>query len=294
MIDVWHTLDAILPDISKQLRDATKDHPEHPIQAVDGWQYLMNFLILEDTPINGKIATENWQRWSYVSIEAMDKAFQQLAEQGYAEQSGDTFTIAEKGCDAYLDYFGQREEAFAKIVVLSEADFVTFINFFKKGYEAAKLADNPPYLPGNNYGYQFYGNLAGGQLGAMLGWINLFEIYRDDTHVWVWKQAGFTGIQIESLTKIWYGEAHNAVELAEILERRAYQVEDYQQTLDTLLENGLVQVEDNHYSLTEQGIAVREQIEVETNQIYQAFCEQTYTEEEAKEFQRVAELFKGL
>lgn len=96
------------------------------------------------------------------------------------------------------------------------------------------------------------------------------------------------------MTKIWYGEAHNAVELAEILERRAYQVEDYQQTLDTLLENGLVQVEDNHYSLTEQGIAVREQIEVETNQIYQAFCEQTYTEEEAKEFQRVAELFKGL
>lgn len=155
MIDVWHTLDAILPDISKQLRDATKDHPEHPIQAVDGWQYLMNFLILEDTPINGKIATENWQRWSYVSIEAMDKAFQQLAEQGYAEQSGDTFTIAEKGCDAYLDYFGQREEAFAKIVVLSEADFVTFINFFKKGYEAAKLADNPPICPAIIMGISF-------------------------------------------------------------------------------------------------------------------------------------------
>ena len=294
MIDVWHSLDSILPIISQLLRDATKDLPEHPIQEVDGWQYLMNFLILEDTPINGKIATENWQRWAYASTKAMDKAFQQLSEQGYAEQSGDTFTITEKGRDAYLDYFAQREEAFAKVTVLSEADFVTFIDFFKKGYESGKKANHPPYLPGNNYGYQFYGNLGGGQLGEMLGWINLFEIYRDDTHVWVWKQAGFTGIQIESFTKIWYGEAHNAAELAEQLARRDYAVEDYQKTLDNLLENGLLQVEDNQNSLTEQGIAIREQIEAETNETYQAFCEQTYTEQEAEAFQRVAELFKEL
>ena len=64
-------------------------------------------------------------------------------------------------------------------------------------------------------GYEFYSNIGGGQLGNMLGWINLFELYRDDVHASVWRQAGFTGIQIETYTQVWRGEAKNASELAE-------------------------------------------------------------------------------
>ena len=43
MIDVWHTLESAFPKIIEYLREAEKDLPEQPVQAVDDWQGLMNW-----------------------------------------------------------------------------------------------------------------------------------------------------------------------------------------------------------------------------------------------------------
>ena len=59
MIDVWETLESAFPVIISNLRSAEKDVPEHPIQQIEGWGRLMDFLLFENQAINGKTVTEN-------------------------------------------------------------------------------------------------------------------------------------------------------------------------------------------------------------------------------------------
>jgi|GEM_PF-5536111 len=296
MIDIWETLESAFPAIVGNLRAADKDLPGHPVQQVEGWARLMDFLLFEGKAINGKIVTENLQRRAYMNPDAIDNSFEALTKENFAIKNEDgTFNVTGAGSAIYTDYFLARMLAYDAITLLSDDDFTVFIDFLKKGYEAAKTTPQPGHKPGMSIGYNFYTNITGvgGQLGTMLGWINLAEMYRDDVHAYVWKKAGFTGIQIESLTNIWRDEVYNAKELAEQLSFRGYVEEDYQQALDELAAKDILSVNDNHYTLTENGLTRRKQVENETNQIYDAFCAATYSEQEIAEFARVIEVIKS-
>ena len=293
MIDVWETLESSFPVVIGNLRAAEKDLSEHPVQQIEGWQRLMDFLLFEGQPINGKIVTENLHRRAYMNPETMNKHYQLLADGGYASEEDSLFTITDKGREAYLDFFAQRARAYEPVKILPEDDLTIFIDFLKKGYETAKTTSEPEHKPGMSLGYRFYTNIGGGQLGTMLGWINLAELYRDDVHAYVWKKAGFTGIQIESLTNIWRDEMHNAGELVEQLSFRGYTEADYQQALDALVAKDLLSVNDNQYTLTENGLAQREKIEQDTNQIYNDFCAATYSQQEITDFARVIQAIKS-
>lgn len=293
MIDVWDTLESAFPKIIGYLREAEKDLPEHPIQAVDGWQGLMDFLLFENQAINGAIVTENLLRRAYMNPDTMNLQYQNLAKHGYVSEFEGLFTITDKGREAYIDFFAQRAGAYEKVTILANDDFDTFIKWLKKGYEAGKAATVPEYKPSMRIGYQFYTSIGGGQPGTLLGWINLFELYRDDVHAYVWKKAGYTGIQIESLTKIWRDEVHNASELAEQLSARGYVEADYQTALDDLVAQGKLQLVDNHYRLSDDALSQRQQIEEETNQIFDDFCNTTYSEAEFANLERIIIQIKG-
>ena len=287
MTDVWHLLEASLTPIGRAMGEAAKDMPQHPIQQHEGWQFL-RWMIVVDEPTNGNLITKKSQGRAYISPDAMDKAFRGLAEHGYVTQSGDLFTLTNKGREAFLGYFALREQAYEDVKILSDEDFDIYINFMKKGYEAGKIADKPEHAPSSDYGYDFYSNIEGGQLGVMLGWINLFELYRDDVHVAMWKDAGFTGIQIETLTKVWNDEAHSASDIsAQLSQHRGYTKADYQKALDDLVAMGYLQVDNGHYTLTVQGKALRDKIEADTDALYNAWVADTYTDDEIAEFARV-------
>lgn len=293
MMDVWNTLESAFDKIIGNLRTAEKDVPEHSIQAIEGWSYLMDFLIFENQAINGEIVCQNLQRRAYNSPKELNQQYRNLAEHEYAVETDGLFTITSAGRSAYLDYFAQKANAYSKITLLTEDDFNSFINFLKKGYEAGKVAEKPQHKPSMVLGKEFYTNIGGGQLGTMLGWINLFELYRDDVHASVWKDAGFTGMQIEAFTQIWRDVAHNIQELSEDLAFRGYTDQDYQVALDDLVRKGLLSVDNDSYTLTDQGIALREQIEADTDRIFNAFCTDTYTKQDLANFERVINLIKS-
>lgn len=292
MIDVWETLESAFPKIIGYLQEAEKNVPEHPIQAVEGWQRLMDFMLFEGRAINGAIVTENLLRRAYMNPTKMDAQYQNLAKHGYATKSDGVFIITDKGREAYAGFFAQRTSAYEKATILPDADFDTFINWLKKGYEAGKTVSMPEHKPSMSIGYQFYTSIGGGQIGTLLGWINLFELYRDDVHAYIWKKAGYTGIQIETLTKIWRDEAHKASELAEQLLARGYIQADYQNALDELVAKGKLELIDTHYALTDGARVEREKIEEDTNQIFADFCAMTYSDEGLSDFERIITLIK--
>ncbi len=296
MIDVWHTLESAFPVVIGKMRGLDSDFPPHVIESVAGWQRLMDFMVFEDQAINGEIVTHQLQRRAYMNPITIDQHFEALVQAGYAEKHADgTFTVTDAGRDGYLDYFAQRTTAYQPVTLLPQAEFEQLIGFLQKGYEAAKHADEPQNKPSMMLGHRFYTHVAdtGGQLGTLLGWINLFELYRDDVHAAIWREAGFTGIRMEVFTHVWHDEEHNARKLAEHLAHRGYNQSDYQAALDELVQFGLISTHDDYYTLTDEGREFRHALEEATNIMFQDFCIVTFSEDDLANFAQIIDSLKN-
>lgn len=89
--------------------------------------------------------------------------------------------------------------------------------------------------------------------------------FRDECHLVAWADTGLTGIEWETLTFIWRGEATNPDALVERLEHRRYGLEDYQAALAQLVERGWIAAAGPDYALTAAGREVREAAEAATD-----------------------------
>lgn len=88
---------------------------------------------------------------------------------------------------------------------------------------------------------------------------------RDDCHMAAWRQAGLDGPTLDTLTRIWRGEAASEEELtAKLTSQRSA---DIRAQLGRLRRDGLVSV-DGQPRTTEQGARARQAIEDETDRLF--------------------------
>lgn len=92
--------------------------------------------------------------------------------------------------------------------------------------------------------------------------------FRDDAHLAAWRPTGVDGRTWEAFTFIWRGDADTAAALAEKLAQRQYTATDYADALRLLEQKGWVIDAGGTYRLTEQGTAVRENAETETDRLF--------------------------
>jgi len=92
--------------------------------------------------------------------------------------------------------------------------------------------------------------------------------FRDDAHIAAWKPTGIDGHTWEVLTFVWNGGATTAKGLVDRLPYRQYTKENYQATLDDLVQQGLIEAGADGFSVTEKGKRIRDKAEDTTNQNY--------------------------
>jgi DNA-binding MarR family transcriptional regulator len=93
-------------------------------------------------------------------------------------------------------------------------------------------------------------------------------LFRDDAHLAAWRPHQIDGHAWEALTLIWRGAATTPEALAEQLPRREYTQAAYAAALQTLIERGWVAERDGAYYVTEQGRALRQHAEDETDRLF--------------------------
>ena len=92
--------------------------------------------------------------------------------------------------------------------------------------------------------------------------------FRDDAHLASWGGYGVSPQAWEAFTLVWRGEANDAVELAEALPNRGFQVSDYAQALQELSSKGWLKEIEGGFEVTGAGDAVRQEAEAETNRLF--------------------------
>jgi DNA-binding MarR family transcriptional regulator len=99
-----------------------------------------------------------------------------------------------------------------------------------------------------------------------------FNAFRDDAHMAAWQPYHISGFAWETFSLVWSGAAHSPEEVFAQLSHRGYSKGDYAAVLQELVQRGWLQETTGTatFSLTEQGRAVREQIERLTDRYFYA------------------------
>jgi DNA-binding MarR family transcriptional regulator len=92
--------------------------------------------------------------------------------------------------------------------------------------------------------------------------------YRDDAHMAAWRRYEVEGHAWEAFTLLWRGQADSPETLAQQLERRGHSQATYAEALGELAARGWVEEQAGGTRLTEQGQALRQQAEDETDRIF--------------------------
>lgn len=205
----------------------------------------------------------------YNNPDAIRENLADAARAGYLEEEGaGEYRISEKGNDAieavHEKFYGHINEVnqFPAEKLKTLADLLKTLAAeaaraeLKSGILSLELArgGHPEVQPGT---------LA--EVDQLLDDMNAF---RDDSHIAAWMPTGVSGQVWETLTFLWNGLANSAKELAEKLPYRSYLAEEYQKALDQLEDLGWTEAREGGYQLTEEGKALREKAEEETNTTY--------------------------
>lgn len=194
---------------------------------------------------------------------------QGAAERGWVILSETGFTATKQALKFTEDLVGMLIEyttGLEKEHNLDMAEIVAGLSQLVTGAEKAPFDLKPAFKFARNYEYE--------DKTPSLLWVRRHLItlgnYRDDCHLAAWDDLGVSGIEWESLTFVWRGEANSAAELVEKLPFRSYQEEEFAQALAKLVALGWIEKNDGGFGLTEKGKQVREQAETQTDRYYQA------------------------
>ncbi len=110
----------------------------------------------------------------------------------------------------------------------------------------------------------------GAPLLRLVQYVADLNAWRDDAHLAAWRPQAVSGPAWEAFTLLWRGEAHTPAELANKLDFRGLAEDDYAAALDELIAPGWIAPQGSSFELTAAGSALRQQVEDETDRLYDA------------------------
>lgn len=97
-----------------------------------------------------------------------------------------------------------------------------------------------------------------------------FNAFRDDAHMAAFSEYDVEGHVWEAFSYIKNEQAHTASDLYEKLAYRGFYTQDWQATLDTLVQRAWLEVTDGTYHATERGLKISQEIEAKTDAYFYA------------------------
>jgi len=218
-------------------------------------------------PVSGERIQE---RFPFSAPHAWEKLLVQLLNLGYLDraQGVQQFVLNQAGQAAYNAF---RDGLDALLAPLNHSfqigDLAELIQLLAKIIAAALDADH--LAGGGHHLRRFWGKRPAGltPLHDIDYLLDCLNAYRDDAHLTSFQPLDIPGYTWELFTFIWRGQLTDIVDLADRLGPfRGYDARTYHQGLMELVGKGWVRLnEGGPYQLTEEGLAIRETAEAETD-----------------------------
>jgi DNA-binding MarR family transcriptional regulator len=193
-----------------------------------------------------------------------------LEDKGLIQAPGaDQFAVTEQGLAFLRKWIDQQRAHLATLTPLPVGDLRRMSHLLSAVVSAA-LAAPPPVVKDCLVGSRRIAPAVGEALMVQIDqYLTDLQWFRDDAHVSAWRQHKLEGPEVEVLTLLWRGEAHDLDGLSAALsERRGYSRDRYAAFVDALAGRGWVDASSPKLSLTAEGGALRQEIEEATERYY--------------------------
>jgi DNA-binding MarR family transcriptional regulator len=198
--------------------------------------------------------------------------FTTLAAQGWIEPAGDQlYHVTKQARSAVRQLVRSGDEALGELGVFSTLEAKRLIALLQRIVTANAVASEPPEKWATTHRFRVADDTSPllGQVREYL--LDLFA-YRDDAHLSAWRGYHVTGPAWNALTLLWRGEAVSPTQIAEQAAFRGYLASEYVTAIGKLVGRGWVETADTPgtYRVTEQGQALREGVELQTDAYFYA------------------------
>jgi ribosomal protein S19E (S16A) len=205
----------------------------------------------------------------YTSRERQRENLEQLRKAEYLEQVGeDAYVLTDAGRKVVEGTFQAAQEAMEDVVHLPMAEAEQLNDLL---WRIVEYALSGP-MPETKWALLTSRRCDPGEDATGIvktdQYLTDLVMYRDDAHIAASKNYGVNGRTWETLTFVWNEEARTAEALAERLGFRGFTAEDYAKSLSRLEELGWIEPVEKGFQVTDEGRALRDQAEDNTNLIH--------------------------
>ena len=265
--------------------------------VIDFWpvayETILQFWRLVDMPIEAVAAQRGvpLELYSYVELGLEDMSiahvqkrdpysnpqnflpvFTALAAEGWIEPvGGQLYHVTEQARSAVRELVRTGDEALGQLGVFSTSEAERLIALLKRIVAANASAPEPPEKWATVRRFRVADDTSPllGQVREYL--LDLFA-YRDDAHLSAWREYSISGPAWNAFTLLWRGEADSPTQIAEQAAFRGYSASEYVTAIGELIRRGWVETAQTPgtYRVTEEGQALREGVERQTDEYFYA------------------------
>ncbi|MCI0709080.1 MAG: hypothetical protein L0154_02860 [Chloroflexi bacterium] len=187
-------------------------------------------------------------------------------ERGFLRKVDDgAYRVTDKGREGVAKFFTEAYAYLTGFELLDEATMQNTVAILKKIVDGIEASDTGKFFFDiSRTSHQHASNDA----AAIDQYVTDLGRFRDGAHIAAWQSSGLTANQLETLSFVWGGEFTTAEAIHKQRPNRGYSVEEFQQTLDTLVEKGLIEADGSGYKVTAAGKTLRDGIEDKTNDLF--------------------------
>jgi hypothetical protein len=193
-----------------------------------------------------------------------------LASEKWLDRNGDEYYLTNEGRKIIDRLIQRRVTPFVDFEPLPTAELQRLIDLCQRVINASMNAPEPlgTWSLVHSRNRQPKGNIS--LTAQYIQYGSDFNAVRDDAHMAAYGSHDVLGHVWEGFTYIATEQAKNVNDLYKHLAYRGFYTEDWQTALDELCGRGWISLVDGIYSLTDQGQAVRDDVEQKTNAYFYA------------------------
>jgi DNA-binding MarR family transcriptional regulator len=217
-------------------------------------------------------------RDTYASESIVQALLELMASEKWLDRVKDTdqaqsvYTLTAVGRAAVHTLRASSREIMATLEPLPAAEIARLESLLLRLIEASLNSPNPPGVWCLAHSRRRAPDPQAALLVKIAQYFADFNAVRDDAHMAAFQPYGVEGYVWEAFSFVWDGTANSAEALFDQLAYRGYSRSDYGAALQTLVGRGwLAEIESDTpktYQLTEQGRAIREEVERLTNEYF--------------------------
>jgi ribosomal protein S19E (S16A) len=239
---------------------------KHGLDQLGFFYFLMAARSFEPDPLS---VARLVIRGPYTNPAQYAKGLAELAEVGHLKPlENDEYRLSAQGRAALREITHAIFTRLGEIPALPEQDMSQLANLLDKLVQASLEAQEPDSKWCITKSHNMHPDQEYAPLAQIDQHIDDLGAFRDDAHLAAWKPYGVSGPAWEAITFLWRGEVHTVQELIEKIPYRKRSAETYTQGLEDMIARGWMEKVDEGYQLTQQGQALRQQAEDETDRYF--------------------------